>query len=202
MFFLVKTGSVLFRSKSYEFEFKHRGSAMTNRNISKRFQSFELMTDDESNFSQTSLKNTIVELQQFFPDEPLEANKINDLIDESISQIENQINDDDDGFTTVPLYNLRFIKKIRQSMQCTENLKIIRSLLDESRTNDEIINWDIIVKEGFKVECYLTFVFALMKLFEVDNSNKINKDLSFNAGRTYICLLGIEISITSQTLES
>ena len=157
------------------------------------------MTDDDSNFSQTSLKNTIIELQQFFPDEPLEENALQNLIDESISQIENEINDDD-GFTLVPLYNLRFIKKIRQSMQCTENLKTIRSLLDESRTNDEIINWDIIVKEGFKVECYLSFVYALMKLFEVDSRNKINKDLSFNAGRTYICLLGKVMSITSQTL--
>lgn len=160
---------------------------MTNRN-NRRFDSFELMTDEESNFSQSSLKNTILELQQFFPDEPLEEKVINDLIEQSISQIND---DDDDGFILIPLYNLRFMKKIRQSMQCTENLKIIRSLLDESQNSDEIINWDIIVKDGFKVECYLSFVYTLMKLFDVDSRNKINKDLSFNAGRTYICLLGM-----------
>lgn len=171
---------------------------MANRN-ERRFDSFELMTDDESNFSHSSLKNTIFELQAYFPDEPLEEKNINDVIEESVNQIENQINDeDDDGFIRVPLYNLRFMKKIRQSMQCTENLKTIRSLLEESRSSDEIINWDIIVKDGFKVECYLSFVYALMKLFDVDNRNKINKELSFNAGRTYICLLGMLMSQTKK----
>lgn len=156
----------------------------------KRFLSFDL-TDDESNLSQTSLKNTIIELQQFFPNEPLEAKSLNDLIDKSIGVLENDADSDkEDTFTSIPVYNINFLQKARRNMQCTENLKTIRSLLEESRASDEIVNWDLIIKDGFKVDCYLSFIYALMRLFDVDNEDKINKDLSFNAGRTYMCLLG------------
>lgn len=67
---------------------------------------------------------------------------------------------------------------------------LFRSLLEESRESDEIINWDLILKDGFKVESYLSFIYVLMKLFDVDCHDKTNKDLSFQAGRTYLCLLG------------
>lgn len=101
---------------------------MTNRN--NRFDSFELLTDDESGVSQTSLKNTIFELQfQFFPEneKALKIKDIDEIIDQSISEIEDKRNDDDDeSFKRISLYNLPFVKKIRQSMQCIENLKTIR----------------------------------------------------------------------------
>lgn len=155
-----------------------------------RFNSFELCTDDESNLSQTSLKNTIIELQQFFPEQPIDIKKINDIVDESVNELESAANEDD-TLRSIPIYNIKFLKKIRQEMQCIEILKVIRSLLEESRASDEIVNWDLIVKDGFKVDCYLSFIYILMKLFDVDCQDKNNKDLSFNAGRTYMCLLGL-----------
>lgn len=158
---------------------------MENRN---RMNSFELVETDDDSLSTTSLKNTIIELQQFFPNEALEIKDINDIIDESISELDRE--DDTDSFVAIPIYNLKFIKKIRQNMHCLEILKSIRSLLNESHASDEIVNWDLIIKDGFKVNCYLSFIYVLMKLFDVDSHDKINKDLSFNAGRTYICLLG------------
>ena len=135
------------------------------RERKNRFNSFELLTDDESNsnLSQTSLKNTILELQQFFPEKPLDVQEVNDLIDESINEIEAESNDDE--FKAIKIYNLKFMKKIRHEHICTELLKLIRSLIEESRASDEIINWDLIVKDGFKVECYLTFVSLLIRLF-------------------------------------
>jgi hypothetical protein len=142
----------------------------------------------DSDISQTSLKNTIIELQQFFPEKPLEFDKINDVIGESVAEIESET----DGFNGIPAYNTKFIRKIRDNMQCTEALKSIRSLLDESRNGDEIVNWNLIVNsEKFNVGCYLSFVYYLIRLFDVDQSDKVNKDLSFNAGRTYICLLSL-----------
>lgn len=155
-----------------------------NQRIVARFDSFDL---SDSDISQTSLKNTIVELQQFFPEKPLDVAQINDIIDESIDN-----NEEASSFVSIPAYDMKFIKKIRKDMQCTENLKLIRSLLDESRSSDEIVNWDLIMKEEkFNVNCYNTFIYTLMRLFDVDQSDKINKELSFNAGRTYICLLGL-----------
>lgn len=151
-------------------------------NRKSRFDSFEL---SDSDLSQTSLKNTIIELQQFFPESPLDIPHIDGIIDESIIEVES------DNFVAVPVYNLKFMKKIRKDMQCTENLKMIRSLLDESRTSDEIVNWNLIVNEKFNVECYQTFIYTLMKLLDVDQGEKMNKELSFNAGRTYMCLLGL-----------
>ncbi|CAG9806774.1 unnamed protein product [Chironomus riparius] len=152
--------------------------------LENRFDSFEF---SDSDISQTSLRNTIVELQHYFPDKSLEVSQINDIIDESIDN-----NEDNGSFVSIPAYDIKFVKKIRKDMQCTESLKLIRSLLDESRNSDEIVNWDLIVKEEkFNVNCYITFIYTLMRLFDIDQKDKINKELSFNAGRTYICLLGL-----------
>lgn len=154
------------------------------RRLQNRFDSFEF---SDSDTSQTSLRNTIVELQHYFPDKPLEVSQINDIIDESIDN-----NEDNASFVSIPAYDIKFIKKIRKDMQCTESLKLIRSLLDESRNSDEIVNWDLIVKEEkFNVNCYITFIYTLMRLFDIDQKDKISRELSFNAGRTYICLLGL-----------
>lgn len=157
------------------------------KNRQNRFDSFEL---SDSDISQTSLKNIIIELQRFFPEKSLEITQVNDLIDDSLLMLE-QTDDGDSGISIIPVYNVKFIKKIRTDMQCSETLKNIRSMLMESRSSNEIVNWDLILKEKFNVERYLTFVYALMRLFDVDHNDRINKDLSFNAGRTYICLLGI-----------
>lgn len=154
------------------------------KRITSRFDSFDL---SDSDIAQTSLKSTIVELQQFFPEKPFEICQINDIIDESIDN-----NEDNSSFASIPAYDMKFIKKIRKDMQCTETLKLIRSLLDESRNSDEIVNWDVIMKEEkFNVNCYISFIYTLMRLFDVDQTDKVNKELSFNAGRTYMCLLGL-----------
>lgn len=150
-----------------------------------RFDSFEL---SDSDISQTSLKNTILELQNYLPEKAEEFDKINDLIDDALNEIEST----SDDFKKLSVYNIKFIKKIRKDMQCVETLKLIRSLLEESKNSDEVVNWNLILNSGkFDVGCYLTFVYYLMKLFEIDQNDKINKDLSFNAGRTYICLLSL-----------
>jgi condensin-2 complex subunit D3 len=152
-----------------------------------RFNSFEL-SDTEASYT-SSLKNTIIELQQYFPEKPLEINDVDSLIDESIEN--GDIAEVNDTVKQVPVYNIKFIKNVRKDMQCTENLKTIRYLLDNSVSSDEVLNWDLLIKDGFDVERYITFIYTLMKLFDVNQSDKINKELSFNAGRTYVCLLGL-----------
>ncbi|KAG5671536.1 hypothetical protein PVAND_001729 [Polypedilum vanderplanki] len=154
------------------------------KNVNRlRFDSFEL---SDSEISQISLMNTILELQNFFPEKAEDFDKINEFI-ESVSEVEST----SDDFKKLSVYNIKFMKKIRKDMQCTETLKLIRSLLEE-KNSDEIVNWNLIVNSGkFDVSCYLTFVYYLIKLFEIDQNDKINKDLSFNAGRTYICLLSL-----------
>jgi hypothetical protein len=158
-----------------------------NQSRINRFNSFEF---SDSDGSQASLKSTIIELQQFFPNESIEFTRINELADESISILSNTDDDEEESFKSIPLYNLKFLKKIRRSMNCIEILKTIRSLL-ESRSADEIVNWDIIVNEKFNVNCYLTFIYTLMKLFDISQTDRVNRDLAFNAARTYICLLSI-----------
>lgn len=159
-------------------------SKVGQNRIVSRFDSFDL---SDSDITQTSLKATIVELKRYFPEKPMEIAQINDIIDESIDN-----NEDDSSFVSIPAYDMKFVKNIRKDMQCTETLRLIRSLLDELRSCDEIVNWDLIVKEEkFSVDCYITFIYTLMRLFDVDQNDKVNKELSFNAGRTYICLLGL-----------
>ena len=156
----------------------------------RRSDSFELSDSEQQ--SPLNLKGIIFELQTFFPKEAAELSEVDNWIKESKLIFESQQNDDDeDEFHTIPLYNQSFIANIRKDMRCVEVLKNIRSLLEDVGKDDEITNWDVLVKAGFKVQYYHTFVYTLMRLLEINTDDKINRDLAFNAGRTYFSLLGL-----------
>lgn len=154
-----------------------------------RFNSFELSDSDTEQESTSNLKSVIFELQSFFPTEAEEFSEIDKQIEES--KQENIDDDNEEDFVAVPLYKLKFVSKVRQDMRCLETLKNIRSIMEETSKKSGETNWDLMVKDGFKVECYHSFIYTLVKLIELNPSDKINRDLSYNAGRTYVCLLGL-----------
>lgn len=157
----------------------------SKRNV--RCNSFELSDNEQQN--SFNLKDVLFELQAFFPAKALEFTEIDRLIENS--RPEDRNDDDEDIPLAIPLYSEPYVATVRQDMRCLEILKGLRSLMSNARTTDEVTNWDLLVKDGFKVQCYQSFVYALMRLIDLDPSDKINRDLSFNAGRTYICLLGL-----------
>lgn len=147
-----------------------------------RFDSFELSDSEQ----QPPLDSIIFELQTFFPTEATEFAEIDKWIEES-----KQENNEDGDFQTIPLYNQKFVANVRKDMRCVELLKNIRSLLEDVTKDVEITNWNLLVNDGFKVQCYHSFVYTLIRLLEISTDDKINRDLAFNAGRTYLCLLGL-----------
>lgn len=149
-----------------------------------RFNSFELSDSEQQ--SPLNLKTIILELQTFFPEIAAEFSEINKWIEES-----KQENNEEDQFQTITLYNRQFVANARKDMRCVEMLKNIRSLLDDANKDAEITNWDLLVKAGFNVQRYHTFVYTLMKTLEISTDDKINRELAFNAGRTYLCLLSL-----------
>lgn len=152
-----------------------------------RFNSFDLSLSESS---ESNLKNIIFELQTFFPSKSSELSEIDKLIDD-FKETNCEINDDDEDFTALSPYKENFVKVARKDLRCLEILKSIRSLMNEVRNNVEVVtNWDTLVKSGFKVQSYQNFCFTLMRLLEV-NQDKTSRDLAFNVGRTYFCLLGL-----------
>lgn len=129
----------------------------------------------------------ILELQAFFPSQSQEFTEIDKVIDDYKQDA------DEEDFPEIPLYKENFVMKARKDMRCLEALKNIRAYMEAPtrRNNIEVTNWDHLVKDGFKVQCYHTFVYTLMKLIDIDAYDKINRDLAFNVGRTYTTLLGL-----------
>lgn len=150
-----------------------------------RSNSFELSDTEQQ--SPSNLKSNIFELQSFFPTEADDFTEIDRLIDES----KQEANDDDQEFQAISLYKVKFVKNVRKDMRCLEVFKSIRSLMEDVRKNAEVTNWDLIVKDGFKVQCYHSFIYTLIRMIELNSDDRINRDLAFNAGRTYFCLLGL-----------
>lgn len=150
-----------------------------------RFQSFDLGVDCEQ---PSDLKTLIFELQQFFPSDPIDLQAIDRIVDDYVATLD----DDDEGEKVEnPFYGEKFIQTVRGDLRCLEILKSIRASMEDVSLNFQITNWDMIVSEGFKVDSYLSLIYSLLRLHELDSRDKHNRDLSFNAGRTYICLLGL-----------
>ncbi|CRL00276.1 CLUMA_CG013549, isoform A [Clunio marinus] len=147
-----------------------------------RFNSFELSDSEQST---QSLTNMIVDLQKFFPSMPLDFTEIDSMIENSKQAVK------EEEFPDIQIYNIKLISNIRANMVCIEALKSIRSVMKEIRQNVAETNWDLLVTNGFKVQAYHSFVYTLMKLIEVVPDDKINRDLAFNAGRTYFMLLAL-----------
>lgn len=148
-----------------------------------RCDSFELSDSDQ--LTAMDLRSVIFELQTYFPSEAFEFTEIDKWIAES-KQADDNENED---FQAVPLYNKKFVANVRKNMRCVEVLRNIRSFLEESSSNAEITNWDLLVKAGFKVQCYHTFIYTLMRLLDISCDDKINRDLAFNAGTVQLSLL-------------
>lgn len=151
-----------------------------------RFNSFELNDSDQETI--TCLKDIIFELQSFFPSKAEDFTVIDKLVEESIEKV-SQSSQNDDTFQSIPFYELPFIAQCRLGIKCLEILKNVRSVMKINQTSSEITNWDLLVKNGFKVDHYQSFIYSLMKLIDVNADDRINRDLAYNAGRTYVCLL-------------
>lgn len=152
-----------------------------------RFQSFDLGIDED----QINLKTLIFELQQFFPPRAITLDQIDKTVDDFIHSHDEIAGDDGDSKHENQLYKEEFVSVVRSDLRCLEILKSIRSSMEDVSVNIECTNWDLIVSEGFKVDCYLTLIYSLIRLCEFDPRDKHNRDLSFNAGRTYMVLLGL-----------
>jgi hypothetical protein len=148
-----------------------------------RFNSFDLSLSDTT---EGSLKNVIFELSLFFPTKSSELREIEKLFEDFAT------NDDNEDFTTLSAFRENFVEVARKDERCLEILKSIRSLMNEVKNNVEVVtNWDTLVtKSGFKVQSYLCFCYTTMKLIEICQ-DKTSRDLAFNVGRTYFCLLGL-----------
>jgi len=109
--------------------------------------------------------------------------------------IEKSRETDEDEFPIIPLYNLDFVARIRNDFGAViEILKNTRALMQDGNSTHEMfhLNWDLILKEdNFKVESYRIFVYTMLRLIEIDANDKINRELSFEAGRTFISLLSL-----------
>lgn len=163
----------------------------TKKSRSIRFNSFEL--SDSEQITTANLKSILFELQAFFPAIASEYSEIDQSIEESKVAFQDDNNDDDSlSFNSIPLYNMDFVANLRKDLRCVETLKSIRSCMDEVNIrSEEITNWDLLVKDGFKVQCYLSFIYTLVKMFDLNPEDKINIEVAFNAGRTYMCLLAL-----------
>lgn len=157
----------------------------SNKPRTARFNSFEL--SDTEHLSQSNLKSMVLDLQTFFPGQSKEFEEIDKVVEDYKMQ-----NADEEDFPEIPLYkNEKFVMNARKDMKCLEALKNIRAYMAEDRKNIEVTNWDHLVKDGFKVQCYQTFIYTLMRLIDIDAGDKVNRELAFNAGRTYMTLLGL-----------
>lgn len=121
-----------------------------------RFNSFELSDSEQQ--SQSNLKSMILDLQCFFPAiSTFDSMEIDRTINDSVVE-------DDEDFPLIPLYDERFVKYARKDMRCLEALKGIRSSMDEMQKHSEVTNWDLLMKDGFKVHCkYRNFMFLQLK---------------------------------------
>lgn len=122
-----------------------------------RSNSFELSDSDQN--VPSNLKTIVLELQEFFPSKADDFAVIDRLIEDSTPES----NEDEEDFKEIPLYKDKLIASVRKDMRCLEMLKTIRSLVADCNRNSEVTNWDLIVKEGFKVECYQSFIYTLMR---------------------------------------
>lgn len=150
--------------------------------LEKRRGSFELFSDEEIEDieTQTSLYSLLQSLQEFF-DESLTEEQFDTIFNESKEHHSHNI------------YRIPMIANVRaKHRECCESLKIIRSLMlakikpNSMPTPED--NWDAISKH-FNVDPYLVFIYCLIRLIDFNFSDKINQELSFAAGRTYIVLL-------------
>jgi hypothetical protein len=149
--------------------------------VEKRRGSFELFSDDEIDDmdSETTLFSLLETLREYF-----DSNISLEAFDEIFNESKEHHNQD--------IYRIPLIANIRaKHTECCERLKNIKDLMLSKLDNSiptPANNWDAISK-NFNVDQYLVFIYCLIRLIDFNFSDKVNQNLSFAAGRTYIVLL-------------
>ncbi|CAO1361448.1 unnamed protein product [Diamesa serratosioi] len=140
-----------------------------------------------------NVSSLLEELSRIFPKQ-LNQEQIDNLIDRSIDG-DYEDAEFQDVLSLRPIYTEPTIMNARNNSHCNETLinthGIIKSMMIESNFLSSDSNWDSISQQGFSVERYLIFIYSLLRLYDVDSNDKINRDLAINAGRTYISLLAL-----------
>lgn len=161
--------------------------AGSKKSRSNRFNSFDLSVSESK---ESNLKNIIFELQTFLPKKSCDLTDIDKLIEEFKEKYCDG-NEEYDNFTSLSPFEERFVDVALKDSRCLEIIKSIRSLMLEGTSNVEnVTNWDTLLKSGFKYQNYHTFCYTLMRLTEV-SQDKTSRELAFNVGRTYFCLMAL-----------
>lgn len=150
---------------------------------SNQFNSCDLR-DYHENDSKSNLTSLIFQLQRYFPSETKDFSEVDKMLEDYM------IPDQSDFPSDIHLYNETFVNNVRKDIKCLEIMKSLRSLMEDVKIKEEE-NWDRLVKKGFKVVEYHFFIYTLMKLIEISAQDKVNRDLSYTAGRTFIMLLAL-----------
>ncbi|CAO1316115.1 unnamed protein product [Diamesa tonsa] len=143
--------------------------------------------------TEISVSSILEALSKIFPMQ-LNQEQIDSLVNRSIDgdyeELETQ-----DALSLRPIYLEPTIMDARNNPQCKETLrnthKMINDMMNEKNSLNNSSNWDSISQQGFSVERYLIFIYLMLRLYDVDPNNIINRDLAILAGRTYLTLLAL-----------
>lgn len=142
--------------------------------IPRRSGSFEF---SESEMTDHNVSSILEELSRIFPKQ-LNQEQIDNLVDRSIDGDYEEI-EFQDALSLRPIYLEPTIMNARNNSHCNETLinthGIINSMMSESNFLSSDSNWDSISQQGFNVERYLIFIYSLIRLYDVDPNDKINR---------------------------
>lgn len=147
---------------------------MEQKRIPRRSGSFEF---SESEMTDHNVSSILEELSRIFPKQ-LDHDQIDKLVDLSIDG-DYEETDFQDAISLRPIYLEPTIMNARNNSHCNETLLnthgIINSMMSESNFLSGDSNWDSIAQLGFSVERYLIFIYSLIRLYDVDPTDKVNR---------------------------
>lgn len=150
---------------------------MDRTKIPRRTGSFEI---SENEMTDHSLSSVLEELSKIFPRQ-LNQEQIDSLVDRSIDGDYEDVQFQS-ALSLRPIYSEPTIMNARNNSQCNETListhGILNSMMSKSNFLSSDSNWDSITQHGFSVERYIIFIYSLLRLYDVDPNDKINRGIS------------------------
>lgn len=151
--------------------------SMDKQKTPRRSGSFEF---SESEMTDHNVSSILEELSRIFPKQ-INQEQIDNLVGRSIDG-DYKDAEFQDAISLRPIYAEPTIMSARNNSHCNETLinthGIINSMMNESNFLSSDSNWDSISQQGFSVERYLVFIYSLLRLYDVDPSDKINRGIS------------------------